>query len=104
MWYAYRNARRYRTDRRRSYRIGYAESEDGVRWHRLDDQAGIDVSDQGWDSEMICYPHVVVRAGKAYMFYNGNMFGATGFGYATLEDQDPHVTTLIARRRSIRES
>ncbi len=76
MWYSYRG---------QAYRIGYAESEDGINWTRLDDQVGIDVSDFGWDSEMIEYPHVFDHKGQRYMLYNGNSFGKTGFGLAKLE-------------------
>ncbi len=75
MWYSYA-----RGDR--GYRIGYAESKDGINWIRKDEEVGIDVSEDGWDSEMICYPHVIVHEGKKYMFYNGNRFGKTGFGLA----------------------
>ena len=67
------------------YRIRYAESEDGVVWERKDEQAGIDVSAAGWDSEMICYPYVFDYAGQRYMLYNGNGYGRTGFGLAVLE-------------------
>jgi|SRR6056297_20365 len=67
------------------YRMGYAESTDGISWTRKDDEVGIDVSPEGWDSEMICYPAVCDVHGKRYMFYNGNQFGKTGFGYAILE-------------------
>lgn len=84
MWYSYRNALDYRTDSANSYRIGYAESTDGRRWRRMDETAGIDVSPEGWDSEMIEYPHVIDHDSKKYMFYNGNTFGETGFGYATM--------------------
>ncbi|MCH6579237.1 MAG: hypothetical protein IH802_02600 [Nitrospinae bacterium] len=76
MWYSYRGD---------SYRIGYAESTDGVQWTRKDELAGIDVSDNGWDSEMIEYPHVFDHKDSRYMFYNGNGFGKTGFGLAVLE-------------------
>jgi len=69
-----------------SYRIGYAESADGLKWTRKDDEAGIGVSDDGWDSAMICYPCVVDAGGRRYMFYNGNRHGSTGFGCAVLED------------------
>src|SRR5262249_15245556 len=41
-----------------TYRIRYATSPDGIIWTRKDEQAGIDVSDSGWDSEMICYPFI----------------------------------------------
>lgn len=82
MWYAYRKADNYRTNRNASYRIGYAESIDGIIWKRLDEQAGIDVSTKSWDSEMISYPNVISHKNQKFMFYNGNCFGETGFGYA----------------------
>lgn len=84
MWYAHRNLKNYRDDVRNSYRIGYAESIDGLEWVRKDDEVGIDVSDSGWDSEMIEYPFVYDHKGTRYMIYNGNTFGKTGFGYAIL--------------------
>ena len=76
MWYSHRGD---------SYRIGYAESVDGLQWERLDHQVGIDVSATGWDSEMIEYPFVFDHAGQRYMLYNGNGYGQTGFGLAVLE-------------------
>ncbi|WP_333874561.1 hypothetical protein [Methylobacter sp.] len=82
MWYSYRGHTDYRETRANSYRIGYAESADGMAWTRLDDQAGIGLSDNGWDSLMLAYPEVVDVGGRRYMFYNGNGFGQTGFGYA----------------------
>src|SRR5204862_3430203 len=42
MWYAYRGRR---------YRIGYAESADGVVWTRMDECAGLDVSPGDWDGD-----------------------------------------------------
>jgi hypothetical protein len=84
MWYSYRGGVDYRTNRKTSYRIGYAESKDGISWTRMDDCAGVDVSPQGWDSEMIEYPDVIEHRGTKYMFYNGNKFGESGFGYAEL--------------------
>ena len=81
MWYSYRCSHDYR-DGKGSYRMGYAESKDGVRFARRDEQAGITVSPEGWDSTMICYPYVVEADGKMYLFYNGNGFGKTGIGYA----------------------
>jgi predicted GH43/DUF377 family glycosyl hydrolase len=78
MWYSYRGE---------SYRIGYAESKDGIHWERKDDQAGIDVSDSGWDSEMIEYAFVFEHKGKKYMLYNGNDYGKTGLGYAIMIEE-----------------
>jgi hypothetical protein len=76
MWYSYRG---------KAYRIGYAESKDGIIWVRKDDDAGIDVSSSGWDSEMVCYPFVFDHKGERYLLYNGNGYGKTGFGLAILE-------------------
>jgi len=67
------------------YNMGYAESEDGFKFHRMDDKVGIDVSENGWDSEMICYPYVFLYEGKKIMLYCGNGYGRTGFGYAIME-------------------
>lgn len=68
----------------KGYRLGYAESTDGLTWSRKDDQVGIDVSPEGWDSEMVQYSSVITVANQTYMFYNGNNCGQTGFGYAVL--------------------
>jgi hypothetical protein len=76
MWYACRGE---------TYRIGYAESADGLSWKRHDAQAGIDVSEEGWDSEMIAYPWVFDHGGRRYMLYNGNGYGETGIGLAVLD-------------------
>jgi predicted GH43/DUF377 family glycosyl hydrolase len=70
--------------RSKGYRLGYAESTDGLSWERKDDEVGIDVSESGWDSEMIAYSSIVRHQDKVYMFYNGNNLGASGFGYAEL--------------------
>ncbi|MCQ0033142.1 hypothetical protein EFP18_01520 [Burkholderia glumae] len=82
MWYAYRSHTGYRDKPAASYRIGYAESADGIAWRRQDDRAGIDVSAAGWDAFMIAYPEVFVDGRRWVMLYNGNGFGASGFGYA----------------------
>lgn len=68
------------------YRIRYAESNDGVTWLRKDGEVGLEVSREGWDSKMLCYPHIFLHRGKKYMLYNGNGYGKEGFGLAVLED------------------
>lgn len=78
MWYSYRRQH----DR---YKIGYAESPDGISWTRMDDKVGIDVSDEGWDAEMIEYPCIFDHEGERYMLYNGNAHGKDGVGLAILE-------------------
>lgn len=75
MWYAIRGER---------YRIGYAESRDGLHWERMDHviswlgQAG------SWESEEQAYPCVLRQGCDWYMLYNGNRYGETGFGWARL--------------------
>jgi hypothetical protein len=76
MWYSYRGD---------AYRIGYAESDDGKCWQRLDAHVGIDVSVTGWDSQAIEYPFVFDHDGQRYMLYNGNNYGESGFGIAVME-------------------
>ena len=75
--------------RRRSlaaYRLGYAESDDGVDWIRKDAQMGLDVSAGEFDSDAIMYSSVLAAQGKTYCFYNGNQFGLDGIGLAELID------------------
>lgn len=80
MWYCYRGGPN-------TYRAGYAESKDGIDWERKDDQVGIDVSEAGWDSHMICYPCVFEHKGKKYMLYNGGKnYGENGCGLAVLDE------------------
>ena len=86
MYFCFRHAYDFRTNRERGYRLGYATSEDLKNWVRDDSKAGIDISAQGWDSEMQCYPNLFHCDGEVYMLYNGNEFGRSGFGIALLED------------------
>lgn len=85
MIFCYRSSFDFRKNKNNGYRIGYAYSTDLKNWVRADEQAGIDVSETGWDSDMQCYPHIFEVNGKLYMLYNGNEFGKHGFGLAVLE-------------------
>ena len=77
MWYSYRGD---------AYRLGYAESRDGVTFARKDDAVGITVSESGWDNHMVCYPSVFDVCEKRYMIYCGNGYGRDGFGLAVREN------------------
>ena len=81
MWFAHRGTKDYST-----YRIGFAKSDDGLKWKRNDKMSGIGISRDGWDSESVCYPYVFEHKGTRYMLYNGNNYGETGFGYAVMAD------------------
>jgi hypothetical protein len=76
MWFSHRG---------NAYRIGYAESEDGLSWERHTGAGGPESSPDGWDSDMIEYPCVFDHEGNRYMLYNGNGYGMTGIGLAVLE-------------------
>ena len=76
MWFSHKGER---------YRMGYAESVDGINWDRKDAEAGIDVSPSGWDSEMIEYAYVFEHRGVKYMLYNGDDYGRDGVGLAVAE-------------------
>jgi hypothetical protein len=84
MFFCYRYSANYR-GKENGYRIGYASSHNMVDWTRNDSQAGIDISAEGWDSEMVAYPHVFMLDGNTYMFYLGNQVGKDGFGLAQLD-------------------
>jgi len=73
MWFCVRGDR---------YRMGYAESPDGLVWTRHDARSVVTVSDQGWDAEMIAYPAVADVGGRRVLLYNGNDYGRTGIGLA----------------------
>ena len=82
MWFSVRDKFDYRDNIEHSYRIKKATSTDGIHWTR-EHNINLDISPEGWDSEMVAYPYVVKEENKLIMFYNGNQFGKTGIGYAT---------------------
>lgn len=85
MFFCFRQPSDYRRNKNRSYRIGYAYSDDLTSWIRDDSRVGLGVSQDGWDSEMIAYPHVFELDGVIYLLYLGNQVGRFGFGAARLD-------------------
>jgi len=83
MVFSYRFSVNFR-NKERGYRLGYAWSDDLKSWHRDDSIINFEVSKSGWDSEMICYPHLCKVNNIIYLFYCGNDFGKDGFGVAKL--------------------
>lgn len=83
MFFCYRYGTNYRLNER-GYRIGCAISEDLENWQRIDDAAGLSISEEGWDDESVSYPHVFELDGEVYMMYLGNQVGRFGFGLAKL--------------------
>jgi hypothetical protein len=84
MFFSYRHSSDYR-GKEWGYRIGYASSPDLRTWIRDDARAGIDVSVEGWDAEMISYPHVFDLDGRTYLAYLGDQVGRYGFGLAVMD-------------------
>ncbi|MFL1524180.1 hypothetical protein [Pseudomonas sp. O230] len=80
MWFS------YRAGTGQSYRIGHAVSAVNGQWELALKGLSIDVSDTGWDSEMVEYPFVFRHNDLIYMLYNGNGYGKTGFGLAVLRE------------------
>lgn len=66
------------------YRLAYAESDDGVHWLRKDQDLALELSPDGWDSEMMAYPALVSTPAGFFLLYNGNDMGRHGFGCAEL--------------------
>lgn len=79
MYYCYRGSA---SREEKNYQIGVATSPDGRNWIRRDEDVGIERSEDGWDSIMICYPAIYHRNGRTFMFYCGNAHGRDGIGYA----------------------
>lgn len=75
MWFSYKSINT-------SYKIGYAESTDGLNWIRNDNFNTLSKSKQGFDSDMVEYPCVIKIRNKYYMLYNGNNYGYDGIGLA----------------------
>jgi hypothetical protein len=78
MWFS------YRAGTGASYRIGHAVSRNGMDWKLSLNGLALDVSSSGWDSHMVEYPYVFTHGGVVMMLYNGDGYGKTGFGMATL--------------------
>jgi hypothetical protein len=67
------------------YRLAFAASRDGLTFDLVPSPRGLDLVPGAWDQEM-SYPAVVETAGRVYLFYSGNKWGAAGFGVAVLEE------------------
>ncbi|MBR7791783.1 hypothetical protein KDM87_04180 [Undibacterium sp. FT147W] len=85
MFFCYREATDFRTNKARGYRLGHAWSDDLQTWERDDQACPLPGAAGEWDSDMQCYPHIFQCDEKIYLAYNGNQFGKFGFGIAQLE-------------------
>lgn len=79
-----RGIENFRTDKKNSYRLTYGESPDGVnQWETQ--QIDFEPSDNDWDSVMIAYGMAYTHNNQRFLFYNGNGFGTSGIGIASIE-------------------
>lgn len=74
--------------RYKTYRMGYAESKDGLEWQRDDVIGALQPSSasSGWDNESVEYASVFTHDNTLFMLYNGNQYGRSGFGLARFCD------------------
>ena len=84
-----------------AYSIGYAESDDGIRWHRGDygDNLQLGPSWNSWEWQMVEYPSVIREGNRLRLFYCGNGYGTTGIGTAL---SCPLRATACAKTRAAR--
>ncbi len=77
MWYSYEK-------KVGSYKIGYAESKNGINWKRLDNNININTSSK-YEINMREYPSIISVLNKKYILYNGDDYGKKGILLAELE-------------------
>lgn len=71
------------------YTLGAAWSRDARHWERIDAIMQFDRTEPGWDLDMICYPALFWHRERLWLAYNGNGYGATGFGLAVWDGDNP---------------
>ncbi|MFY9084684.1 hypothetical protein [Aliarcobacter cryaerophilus] len=76
MWYCYKGD---------NYRIGYAESFDGIHWIRKDEINIFNKNSEEWDLDMQEYPLIFDYNENRYLLYCGNDYGKTGIGLSRLK-------------------
>ncbi len=74
MWYSFEAGE--------GYRLGYAESTDGLRWDRRDREIELTRAESQDDTEAVAYPWVFRHRGVRYMLHNGSSFGRDGISWA----------------------
>jgi hypothetical protein len=85
MWFSYRDSIDFRNGAG-AYHIGHALSRNGAAWERKSGPQDLAPSGAGWDGRMTAYPNVLQCDGRLIMFYNGDGFGQSGFGFAVWQD------------------
>jgi len=85
MFFSHRHSDGYRNSPDKSYRIGFAESSDGIKWKIQEEKMNfIRENLEEWESDMQEYCSTWEYKGERYIAYNGNGFGKSGFGIIKL--------------------
>ena len=74
----------YRSGDGSSYRIGESAQQQDQTWGKPKQVEGLLSAGDDWDSTMVEYPFVWQHKDQTYMAYNGNEYGKSGFGLASL--------------------
>ena len=77
MWYSFEK-------KSKGYKIGYAESKNGIRWTRKDDCISFSKRLKKIDNQMMEYSAIIQVHKKKFMLYNGNNYGKGGICLAEL--------------------
>lgn len=81
MLFSVRNKTGYREEKKDSYRIKKAFSDDGYSWER-EKGTEVEPGTGDWENFMVCYPCITRTPKNIFLFYNGNGFGKSGIGIA----------------------
>lgn len=84
LWYCHRRSKDFR-DGSGAYRISSASSPDLDSWTRIGRDGPVGAWENTWDSATQAYPALFEFNQKLHMLYNGNDFGADGFGICTAQ-------------------
>jgi hypothetical protein len=76
----------YKLKKNNGYRIGYAESNDGIKWNRFNDCVNLKTTQNSWDSDSLDKVEVIQGLDEKIILYNGNKFGYDGIGMAILKE------------------
>ncbi len=77
MWYSFEK-------KNKGYKIGYAESKNGIKWIRKDNLISFGKKLKKIDDLMMEYSAVIQVHNKKFMLYNGNNYGKSGICIAEL--------------------
>lgn len=91
MWYSF--------NRGEGYRVGYAESPDGLTWNRQDAAVRFGDAEFPETESVRAYPWVFEAGGSRYLLYNGESYGRDGFCAAVAVQKPGFSPATLSSRR-----